>query len=118
MRGPCRAASCCGAYLADTVGKKAQWALGGDSGVELAHGTGSGVARVDKGFFALLTGGNALALALVQRLKVVAAHIDLPAHFQHRWNPLGQPQGNLANGADVLGHVLARFAITPGSGLH
>ena len=71
------------AYLAHAIGKKAQWPLGGNGRVELAHGTGGGIARVDEGFLALVAMRNARALALVERLKIVAPHIDLAAHFQH-----------------------------------
>ena len=71
------------AHLAHAIGKKAQRPLGGNGRVELAHGTGGGVARVDEGFLALVAMRNARALALVERLKIVAPHIDLAAHFQH-----------------------------------
>ena len=39
--------------LAQTVGEEAQRPLGGDAGVELAHHTGGGIARVDEGLLAL-----------------------------------------------------------------
>jgi hypothetical protein len=97
---------------AQAVGKKAQRALGGDVRIELAHGPRGGVARVHKGLAALL------ALALVERIKVGAAHVDLAAHFQHRGHALGQGQRNLPDGADVVRHVLAHLAIAARGGLH
>ena len=52
--------------------------------VELAHHAGRGVARVDEGLLVLRAAFDQLALALVQRLEVVAAHEDLAAHLEHR----------------------------------
>ena len=104
--------------LAYPISKKTQRPLGGNGGVELTDRTGCGVARVNKGFFALVPCGNAHALARVQSLKIVAAHIDLATDFQHRWNPCWQAQWNLPDGADVLGHVFARLAIAAGGCLH
>jgi hypothetical protein len=80
--------------------------------VELAHRAGGGVARVDEGLAALL------ALALVQALEVVAAQVDLAAHLQHRGALALQPQRDLADGADVLRHVLAGLAVAARGGLH
>ena len=89
----------------------------------MAHRAGSGVARVDKGFLAFFSGGNALALAFVQRLKISPAHKHLAAHFQHprhrnrRAIAAVQAQRYLADGADVLRHVFAVFTVTTRSGL-
>ena len=69
--------------LAQAVGKKTQRALRCNARVQLAHSTGCSVARVNEGFFAFFTRRNAFALAFIQGLKVVAAHIDLATHFQH-----------------------------------
>ena len=110
---------------AQAIGEKAQGALGGNGRIELAHGTGGGVARVHKGFFTLFPGSNAIALALVQSFKVVAAHVDLATHLQH----IGygrcahaarhrNAQRNLRNGADIGRHVLASFTVAAGGGLH
>ena len=99
-------------HLAQTIGKEAQRALGGDAGVELAQRAGGGVARVHKGLAALLT------LALVQALEGVAPHIDLAAHLQHRRRAAIQPQRDLADGADVLRDVLAGLAVAARGGLH
>ena len=83
----------------------------------MTHRTGCGVARVDEGFFALGACGDALALALVQRLKVVTAHVDLAAHFEHSGRVGGQAQRDLADGADVGGDLFAGFAVAPGGRL-
>ena len=71
------------AHLAHAIGKKAQRTLGGNGRVKLAHRTGGGVARIDKGFLALVAMRNARTLALIERLKIIAPHINLAAHFQH-----------------------------------
>ena len=107
-----RAALVCRGDVPQPVGKKLQWSLGRNGRVQLAHGTCCGVARVDEGFQACV------ALAFVQRVKVVAAHVHLAAHFQHGRCAGAQTQRNLAHGADVLGDVFTPFPITARSGLH
>ena len=97
---------------AQAVGKKTQGPLGGDVGVELAHCACGGIARVHKRLAPLLP------LALVQRIKVCTAHVDLATHLQQGRNALGQGQRDLPDGADVVRHVLAHLAITARSGLH
>ena len=64
------------------IGEKTQRPLGGNRRVELAHRTGGSIARVDKGLLALFSGGDAQALAGVERLEIVAAHIHLAAHLE------------------------------------
>ena len=104
--------------LAYAIGVKAQGPLGGNGRVQLAHRAGRGIARVDKGFL------SGRPLALVERLKISAAHVDLSAHLQQRRRRQRpgragiQAQGNLPDGADVLGHVLTRFAVSAGGRLH
>ena len=64
------------------------------------------------------------ALALVERLEVVAPHVDLAAHLEHRrdrqraGSPGIEAQRDLADGADVLRHLLALLAVAAGGGLH
>ena len=118
MAGPLRATFGGWGDVAQPVGKKAQGALGGNARIELAHRASGGIAGVDKGLLALGACSDALALALIQRLKVIPAHIDLAAHFQHSGRIGRQTQRDLANGADVGGDLFARFAVTPGGGLH
>ena len=72
-----------GRHFAQSIGEKAQRPLSGNGWVQLTHGTGCGIAWVDKGFFTFHALGNACALALVQGLKVGPGHVDLATHFQH-----------------------------------
>ena len=104
--------------VTDTISEKAQRALRGNAGVQLAHSTGGCIAWVDKGFFTLLPGGNACALAIVQSFKVAAGHVNLAAHFQYAGRVRRQMQRNLADGADVVRDIFTGFAITPRGGLH
>ena len=53
VRGKRRAALGLGRDGAQAIGKEAQRPLGGDARIELAHGAGGGVARVDEGLAAL-----------------------------------------------------------------
>ena len=64
-------------HLAQAVGEKAQGTLRRNRRVELAHGAGRGVARIDEGL------ESVLALALVEAFEIVAPHVDLAAHFEH-----------------------------------
>ena len=80
MRWPSRAAL----HFTDTVGKKTQRPLCRNCGVQLAHRTSGCIARIDKGFFAFVALRDARSLARVQGLKIIAAHIHLASHFQHR----------------------------------
>ena len=106
-------------HLAFAIGKKAQWALPGYGRVKLAQSACCGIAGVDKGFFVLFALRDFLALLLVQLFEIVAPHIDFAAHFQHvRGLGGAQLQGDLPDGADVLRHVLTRFAIAARGGLH
>ncbi len=96
--------------LAQAIGIKAQRPLGGDRRVKLAHRTRGRIARVDEGFLALL------ALARIQCLEIVAAHVDLASHFQHGWHRRNcriarrlDPQGDLPDGAHILRDVLAHL---------
>jgi hypothetical protein len=64
-------------HRAQAVGEEAQRLVRPSPG-RAGGCAGRGVARVDEGLAALL------ALALVEALEVVAAHVDLAAHFQQR----------------------------------
>ena len=99
-------------YLTQAIGKEAQGALGGERGVELTHRTGGGVTWVDEGF---LIGGE---LPFVQRLEVIAAHVDLAANLDDLGGHAFEPQRNLVDRADVLRDVLAGFAVATRGGLH
>ena len=115
---PLRAASTGWCDVAQAIGKKTQGPLGGNARIELAHGTRCSVAWIDKGFFALGACGDALALPLIQRLEVVAAHVHLAAHFEHGRRIAGQAQRNLSDGSDVGRDLFARFTISPSGRLN
>ena len=83
MRCKGRAAVIRRGHVAHAVSKKTQRPLRCNRWVQLAHSTSSSVARVDESFFAFHALGNFGALALVKGFKVVAAHVDLAADFQH-----------------------------------
>ena len=104
--------------VAQAISKKAQRPFSRNARVELAHRTRRRVARIDEGFFTFGACGDALALALVQGFEIVAAHVDLAAHFEHAGGVGRQPQGDLPDGADVAGDVFARFPIASGRRLH
>ena len=118
MRRPLRATFPRGRDVAKAVGKKAQGTFGGNARIELAHRTSSCIAGVDKGFFTLDACRNAFALACVQSFKIVAPHVDLAAHLQHRGRIARQTQRNLPDGTDVGGNLLTRFTIATGGRLH
>ena len=99
-------------HLAQAVGVEAQRPAGGDARVELAHDAGGGVARVHEGLVA------AFALLLVHALEVIAAHVDLAAHFDHRSVGAFQPVRNLRNRADRVRDVLAGLAVAARRRLH
>ena len=63
--------------LAEAVGEEAQRPLRGDARIELAHGAGGGVARIDELLLARRRAGARSAL------EVRAIHQDLAAHFEH-----------------------------------
>ena len=103
MRLPCRATVRHWRDITQTVSKKAQRSLGGNGRIELPHGSGCCVARVDKRFFALGTVCDFQPLAVVQRLEIIAPHVDLASHFQHGGHrpgsnglAAGPPQGGVS----------------------
>ena len=103
--------------LAQPVSEKTQLAVVRDGGVELPNRAGCGVARVHEQLFVLLPLGDLLALAFVELLELVAAHVDLAAHLQHRRRTF-ELQGNLPDGADARSHVFADFAVAARGGLN
>ncbi len=107
--------------LAEPVGEEAQRTLRGLAGVELAHHAGGGVARVHEGLLALRAAGDQLALALVQRLEIVAPHEDLAAHLDRLRRDsrcAAQPLRHAGDHAHGVGHVLAGLAVASRGGLH
>ena len=100
--------------LTQAIGKKTQRPLRCNVGVELSNGTGCCIAWIDKGFFSFGAFCNFLKLAFIQRIKIIAAHIDLTAHLQDLWQALHSCRNlkwNLSNGFDVVRHIFAIFAI-------
>ena len=97
--------------FAKAVGKKAELAAGGDAGVELAQGTGGGVARVGE---KLLPEGG---LPFVQIFEFLAEHQYFATHFDELGAGLGKAQGKAAHGAHGLCDHFAHFAVATGEGL-
>ena len=89
--------------LCDIVGKCAERALRRNRRVELADGTGGGVARICKQWF------TGLRASGVEPLEPRAREVYLA--LGDEVNGAGQPHRHFANGADVMRDVLARDAI-------
>src|SRR5690606_9251695 len=98
--------------FAEPIGKEPKGTLRGNAGVVLTHRACGRVARVHEGFFALGARGDSVALAFVERVKIVAAHVDLATHFKHGWHIRRQTQRYRLHGAHVVRHVLTHFAVT------
>ncbi len=99
--------------LHDLVGEEVEPARGGDRRVELAHRACGGIARVGE---RLLAGREE---ARVERLELGPQHECLatdgdPAHGAAAGPRAGEAQRDGAEGAQVLGHVLAGLAIAAG----
>ena len=77
----------------------------------MAQRAGSGVARVFKGRFILQL------LLLFQLEKGAVRHVDLAAHLQ-KFRGVGQFVGDVFDGGDVLGDVLAYHAVAAGGTAH
>ncbi|OIQ72571.1 hypothetical protein GALL_458000 [mine drainage metagenome] len=99
--------------LAPAVGVERQRALRRNRRVELADAARCAVARIDQG------GQTPGALPVVVALKIGALHQHLAPHLKHGgWAQSVQSQRQAANGAYVLRHVFAGFAVAAGGGLH
>ena len=81
-----------------------QLARRGHLGVLLAHAARGGVARVGE------QGLSPLGALFVQLLENGAGHIDLAAHDEPR-RRVFKPLGQVADGFQILGHVLAGDAV-------
>ena len=97
--------------------QEAQRASGGDRGVLLAQRTGGGVAGIGELARLLARLGRFLRQPGVERGEIGLAHIDLAAHLEHVRRVGGQRLGDVGDGADILGHVLADRAVTAGQRL-
>ena len=89
--------------LTHTISKETQGSIGCDGGVELAHRAGGRIARVDKRLLTLVTPGTAFALARIECIKVVTAHVDLATHLQYRRHR----KAGLAAGPPLVAQALA-----------
>jgi hypothetical protein len=95
--------------LADAVGKKLQRPPCRHRRIDLAHGAGGRVARIDE---RLETG---CLLPRVQRVEIAPRHVNLAAHFEDGGDArAAQPLWYRADGLDVGRHVLADFAVAAG----
>gem|GEM_PF-6871041 len=100
-------------HPADAVGEEAQGAAGGDARVELAQGPGGGVAGVGEDLAALLL------LAGVQGVEILLGDDHLAADLEQRGQRVRlahEAQGHVLHRAQVLGHLLAHFAVAAGGG--
>ncbi len=93
--------------FAKAIREKLQRPARGHRRVQLPHGAGGGVARIDVG---LEAGG---LLARIQRVEIAALHVHFAANFEHfRCHLLfAQPLRNGANRPHVGGDIFADFAI-------
>ena len=97
------------AHLAPAVGEEAQPALCGERRVDLTQAAGSGVARIDECLFAVRLPFP------VQRREISEPYVDLAPDLQSlRHVGARQVVRQVAQRAQVLGHVLAGLAVAPG----
>jgi hypothetical protein len=99
-------------HLAQAVGEEAQRPLRGHAGSSWRTAPAAALRGLTKVFSPFSRWRSLSAL------EVVAAHVDLAAHLQHRRRVAAQAQRDLADGADVLRHVLAGLAVAARGGLH
>ncbi len=96
---------------AEGVDEDVEGAPGRYACVELADGASGGVARI---------GEQRLALAgplLVEALEALLRHVDLAADLEARRRALAESKRDAADGAQVLGDVLAAPAVAAGGAL-
>ena len=100
------------------MGEEAQRAGGGDGSILLAQRTRCGVAGV--GELARLFGVFGVGeQALVQGHEIALGHIDLPANLEQVGDiGAGKALGNIADGADIGGDVLASCPVSTRRGQH
>jgi len=98
----------------DTVAvcDEAEWSRGNNLGIALLERAGGEVARVLKRFFA----GFFTLLVDLQEVSVVDE--DLAAHFKDVWRVTGKRQRDSADGADVVGDVIAFGSVAASQGLN
>src|SRR5262249_29636590 len=97
------------------VGKKVEPALGNDVGLQHAHRSGSGIARVGKLAQSLLLALFVHALEGRERHNYLATGLKIPGHVHLVQRLLRKREGNGAHGADVTGYILSGRAISTGN---
>ena len=98
--------------ITQAVGEELERAAGRHRRIKLPDTPCGRIARIDQRLVA--TGGG---LRVVLR-QIVATHVHLATHFQHRRRIATQAQGNLPDGAQILRHVLSGRAIAAGGAAH
>ncbi len=95
---------------AHAVGEKPQSPLGANSRVQQAHAAGSDVAGIGKERLALGL------LRLIEHDQVGVGHVDFAADLQERRHLFArQAQGNILDGAHVMGDIVADAPVAPGN---
>ena len=105
-------------HFTHSVGKETQWTLRSNVGVELTYSACSGITRIDEGFFTLGALLYFETLTFIQRVKIIATHIDFSTNFHHGRDARRQLQRDLTNGSDVVRHILAILTIASRCGLN
>ena len=86
----------------NAVGKKVQFALRGDFGIQLAQAAGGGIARIGKRLLAVVS------LTLVECGKIGFQHQYFAADFDEFGDSIAvQSQRNIGDGFGVLGDIFA-----------
>ena len=99
--------------LAPAVCGKPQRSCGGDGRVQLPQAAGRGIPRIGKP----LCPGSFLLRIEIQEVRI--GHVDLAAHLQDRRPaPALQCAGNIRDGHDVGGHILAFDPVAARGGTH
>ena len=102
-------------HIAHTISKKAQGPPRRDGRIQLAHGASGCIAGIDKRLLVALPRCDETALPFIEGLERVSTHVHLTANFEHGGparRVTSQAQGNLVNGADVLGDIFTGLAVT------
>ena len=95
--------------IADRVAEEPQPPLGADPRVQLADAAGGHVPRVGEERLALGL------LPLVEPHEIAVGHVDFAPRFEDAGILLAaEPQGDVVDRADVVGHVVAHAAVPAG----
>ena len=94
-----------------------QISTGSDLCRNLTKGSRGGVAGVDVEFRFLAGGFGLRYLEFVERLEARQLHVDLTAHFKHRWRAVDLLR-NVADRAHIVSDVFSDPAIAAGGSLY